>query len=414
MRKIIASIDIGTNSIKIIVGEILRTKLHILAVSDTPCFGLKKGLIIDAASVIKSLKEGLKKVEEMIGQKIKKAVVSVPSYHAEFKIGEGVTTVTNPDRVVTATEIIQAMQASIYNRISNESELINCIPTIFKVNEDTLVKDPKGIVTTRLEVKTVIVTAPKKNVQSVLGVMEQCGIKVVDIAFNTMADYYALKNKNTENSIGAIINLGHETTTIGIYNKGIITNTETIDLGSNNIDNDIVFIYKITSKDAKYLKENFALCHKRFASAAEIEIMTNRLGEEIKINQYELSEIVASRIEEILNLAKKQINLLTKKEISYIILTGGLTEAKDFGLIVDSVYGKNAQIGNITEIGARNNKYSTSLGLIKYYDDKLKLKDKEFSIFSIEELEEFATAHKRVNVAENSLLGKVFGYFFDN
>ena len=51
---------------------------------------------------------------------------------------------------------------------------------------------------------------------------------------------------------------------------------------------------------------------------AEIVLVGNE--ENIKINQYEISEIISSRLKEILNLARKQINLLTKMEISYIII----------------------------------------------------------------------------------------------
>ena len=36
------------------------------------------------------------------------------------------------------------------------------------------------------------------------------------------------------------------------------------------------------------------------------------------------------------------------------------------------------------------------------------------SIFSIEEQEELGTFEKYINVSENSVLGKLFGYFFDN
>ena len=32
----------------------------------------------------------------------------------------------------------------------------------------------------------------------------------------------------------------------------------------------------------------------------------------------------------------------------------------------------------------------------------------------VDELETLSGAHKKVNINENSILGKVFGYFFDN
>lgn len=43
MRKIIASLDIGTSSIKLIVGEFIKNRLNILCTSEVPSKGMKKG-----------------------------------------------------------------------------------------------------------------------------------------------------------------------------------------------------------------------------------------------------------------------------------------------------------------------------------------------------------------------------------
>ena len=63
------------------------------------------------------------------------------------------------------------------------------------------------------------------------------------------------------------------------------------------------------------------------------------------------------------------------------------------------------------EIGVRNNKYSSCLGLLKYYAYNAKLKDKDYSIFSIDEQQELSG----VNLANqnDSVIGKLFGYIFN-
>ena len=80
--------------------------------------------------------------------------------------------------------------------------------------------------------------------------------------------------------------------------------------------------------------------------------------------------------------------------------------------MLDYTFERIAEIGEVSVIGARNNKYATAVGLIKYYDSRLRLRNRDFSIFSIDEQEELSGIHKRVN--ENSILGKIIGYFFDN
>jgi len=100
--------------------------------------------------------------------------------------------------------------------------------------------------------------------------------------------------------------------------------------------------------------------------------------------------------------------------IKYIFVTGGTSELRDFNILLDKVFTKPHILGKIENVGVRNNKYSTALGMIKYYNSRLKLKNKEYSVFNSEELEILSGIHKKVNINENSILGKLFGYFFDN
>ena len=115
-----------------------------------------------------------------------------------------------------------------------------------------------------------------------------------------------------------------------------------------------------------------------------------------------------------LNMAKNEINYLTKKEISYIIITGGLTEIKDFQLEAESVFGRIASIGNIPIVGARDNKYASCIGMIKYFDYKLKLRDREYSVLSQDDLDIICAANDKKIISSDSILGRVFGIFFDN
>ena len=413
MRKIIASLDIGSHTIKLVVGEIVKNKLNILACVDTPARGIKKGFIVNPESAIEALADVFKKGEEQMGLPIKKVIVSVPSNGIDCFLSEGYTSVTNPEKVITSNDLIRSLQAAVYNKVLDNQELVTILPTKFLVN-DTVVTDlPLGMKAEKLKVKAVVVTVPKKNVTPIVRCLEKIGVNVVDVTIGALGDYYEFKDNKNSSEVGAVINIGASKTTVSIFNKGIITASEIIDIGGDNIDYDLGYVYKINRKDSLYIKENIALADKNMAQASESVIVEDKNGDKIKINQYSASEIVMSRLEEILNLAKKQINLLTKKQISYIIITGGVTETTEFKDMVNYIF-KDATVGNVLEIGARCNKYATSVGLIKYYDSRLRLRNRDFSIFNIEEQENLSGIHKKVNINDNSILGKLFGYFFDN
>lgn len=413
MRKIMAGIDIGTDTIKVIVAEIIKAKINVLAVAESESKGVKNGFIVSKEAFIPALKEAIKKAEDILGLKIRKAIITVPSFGAEFILSEGVTTITNEDKVIRGIDIVRAMQASMYNKVPEAYEVVDIVPAGFKI-DDEVVSSPLNMMANKLLVKSIITMVPKENILPILDCFSKAEVEVIDTAFTSVGDYYALRREKLDNLIGAYINIGEATTTISIFNKGLLTNTQVIEIGGQNIDNDISFIYKVTKSDARFLKENLGLAHKRMAQASSTTSVTNKLGETISINQYELSEIIMSRLEEILNIAKKQINYLTKKEIHYIIVSGGVSEMNDFLLTLESVFGRSAKIARMQEIGVRNNKYSACLGIIKNYDSKLRLRGKEFSIFSLEELEELSGKHKKINISDNSILGKLFGYFFDN
>ena len=410
MRKIMACLDVGSDTIKCVVGEMVKRKLNILAVADTPSKGLKNGLVEEPNLLLEPLREVIQKCEEIIGLKIRQMIVSVPAINANFAVVTGSVNITNEGNLIEGKDIIRVLQKAIKSKKSTDLEYISMMPTSFSLDDDRIVKDPKGLTSKTLAVRGVMVSTPKKNIYPILACLERLGVDVLDITISAIGDYFEFKNKELDKEIGVVVNLGHKTTTMSVFNKGVLTNTCVILLGGQNIDNDNSFIYKIPVQQSKKLKEEFALAHKNTAQASDVVEVMNQSSEKVKINQFEISEVVMSRLSEILNLSKKEINHLTKKEISYIIFTGGLTECRDFKLILQENFGNNVTIGNIMEIGVRNNKYSSCLGLLKYYAYNAKLKDKDYSIFSIEEQQELSG----VSAYGESMIGKLFGYIFNS
>lgn len=413
MRRIIASLDIGSSTIKLIVGEYIKNSLNILCVSEIPSRGIKKGLIVSKEELIPVLKEAFHKSEEILGLPIKEVVLGVPAYFTESVISEGVCPINNPDGIVTYPDLVKAMHNASLNNLAEDVEIISIIPTRYKLDEE-VVKNPINMFGKKLTIKAVLITVPKNNINSLKKALEIIGVKVADIVATPLADFATHKFKEANNSISAVIDIGADTTTVSIFNKGILMKSEVIELGGVNIDNDIAYIYKITKKEAHELKENLGLACSELASNNEKSSLTDRLGDSIVINQVELSKIIESRLVEILELTKKQMNLLTHKNIDYIIITGGTSELRDFNILLDKVFTKPHILGKIEIVGARSNKFATGIGIIKYYNSRLKLKNKDYCLFNTEELETLSGAHKRVNINENSILGKLFGYFFDN
>ena len=411
MKEIISSLDIGSSTVKLIVGEVYKNEVHVLSVSEVKSKGVKKGIIVNPEETLISIKECFSRCEETLGISINKVILIVPSYYAEFLTVEGKSTITNPEGVVGSADIVRTLQACVYNKVPTNKEFIAITPIEFIVDDNTKVLDPKGMKANKIACKAVLSLVPKKNVYTAVSLLENIGVSVVDINFGSVGDYFEFKTKEFDNKNSVVINIGMEKTEVSIFKKGILIDTENIEIGGKNIDRDICYIYDINRKDAVEIKEKFALAHKRNASTSWNEEMLTNSEENIKINQYEASEIIYSRVKEILELAKKQINILTKLEISYIIITGGTSELNDFNLVVSEVFGEDKQSFKVKEIGCRHNKYSSALGFIKYYHDKLSFRNK--LAYTVDEQEQSELINNRKG-NNSSILGKIYGYFFNN
>jgi len=77
---IYASIDLGSDTVKIVVCEYCDNKYNVLASTNTRVVGIKKGVIKDEEMVIKSIELAVIEIEKQLGFRIDKAIISIPSY----------------------------------------------------------------------------------------------------------------------------------------------------------------------------------------------------------------------------------------------------------------------------------------------------------------------------------------------
>ena len=379
MKKIYTSIDIGSDTIKFVVAELYKEKLHILHSSSIKSKGIRKGLIIDSNLMVNSIKDGIKVVSNDLGFQIKKVIVNVPSYNAKFMY---VTNKIEINEEITTEDINKVIKSSVYGKIDSDYELVTVLPLEFVINESDSVEYPVGLKANTLEIKGIMITVPKKNIFSVVSVMESAGLEVVDITLSGLSDYSEVKRDNIKNKVGAIINIGHDITNVSVFNKGKLMNTEVLQIGGHNVEKAIAYVFGINVIDARTIKEKFSFAHKRFVTLTDTYEIKNNDEKLIKIGQLEVTEVVMSRLTEILNYAKKQILLLTKKNIEYIIITGGTTEMKYFKNLVYEILGKDVIIYLMKDIGIRDNKYISAFGSIKYFIEKMTIRGKDYSMIS--------------------------------
>ena len=411
MNHIYTGLDIGNGEIKIVVVNANNSNYHVLASTSVKTLGLKKNIIYDEKKLKNSLLRALKITEEKIGMKIREVILTLPANRANMTIESGLVNIRGEK--VTGKDIENVIRDTVEDTYDNTRELVSCLPISFTVDDEASVINPLGEVGEKLFLKAVVATSPKEEIYPFINIVRSVGINITDIIYNTQGDYYTIATKELDRKMGAIINIGADITSVGVFNKGIMIKNSYIPVGSSSVDKDIAFVYKLDLKEAKSLKETFALTSARYADNNDDITVIDKENKKITINQTQISEVIESRIKEILKLAKNEINRLTKREISYIIVVGGISELAGFNYVVEETLGIKASCFNMKELGARHNKYTSAFGSCKYFDKKCMLKEKSIDMFSLDEIESFISPKKK-NMNNDAMTNRFLGHFFEN
>ena len=411
MSDIYAGIDLGTDSIKIIVSEKINEKYHVLACTCSPSSGIKNGFVSDMKSAVSSVRNAIKEVNDMLGMKVTKVVACVPPEDCTMDIVIGEADVIDPENI-TGIDVSNVLQDALKDINFEEVELVTAMPINFNIDEETSVHDPKGMKGKKINARVVVSTTPKEPLYRLLEVIKLAGLETIDICYSSFGDYYSMKDLKYDELVGAVINIGEEATNISIFNRGIQIKHGMIPIGSKNVDKDLTYVYKCKLSDSRAMKEKFAVAMASYAD--ESEIWELKIDRETKneVNQLSVSKVVEARVRELLEVAKNEIKNLTNREIRYIIITGGLSELAGFQYLVEDEFGLIAQICNLKAMGIRHNKFSSCYGVIQYFNDKLELRGKTYNMF----LEDDVAKMQKVDASEitDNIGNKVLGHFFDN
>jgi len=410
MGDIYTGIDLGTDSIKVVVTEKVNDKFQVLASISSPSNGIKNGYIEDTKLAINSVKQAMKKINEQLGIKITKVVAAIPPTNARMDIVLGTTNIFEYNEI-TGIDISNVLLDALKGIDFHNEELVTAMPISFTVDGQANIKDPKGMKGSVLESRVVISLVPKEPLYRILEVLKLSGIETVDISFTSVGDYFTIKNRKYDDLVGAIINIGEDSTNISVFNKGIQIKNSTLKVGSSHVDRDLSYAFKCKLSESHNIKENFAVALASYADPNDITEIEVDKDNKKEINQVNVSKVVEARIREILKLAKNEIKNLTNREIRYIIITGGITEMSCFSTIVEQEFGFVAKVCNINAMGVRHNKFSSCYGITKYFDDKLSLRGKNYQMITKEDQDTMLSIDS--NITNENMISKVFGHFLD-
>jgi cell division protein FtsA len=378
-KDIYVSLDIGTSTVKVIIGEMAGETLNVIGIGKAPSSGIKKGSIVDIDETVRSIQNAVEQAERMVGLKIQSAIVGVSGNHIQLQSCHGVVAVSSDTREIGDGDIARVIEAAQVIPIAPEREIIDVIPQQFIVDGLEEINDPRGMVGVRLEMEGIIITGSKTILHNLLRCVEKAGLQVADICLSPLALASVALTKDEKNLGVALVDIGGGSTNVAIFEQGALMATFVLPLGGNHVTKDLSIGLRTPMEEAEMLKVKHGHAFYNLASIEE-RVKVPKIGgssDEIR-SQQDLAYIIEPRIAEILNLVREEIKRIGFYDLpGGYILTGGITAMPGLLELAQNELDHNVRVAIPDYIGVREPQYTVSVGLIKFAYHNVKVQGKD-------------------------------------
>ena len=424
-NEIYVSLDIGTSSVKVIIGEMVNDALNIIGVGNVPSEGLRKGSIVDIDETVHSIKRAIEQAERMIGMDIRQVIVGITGNHIMLQSSHGVVAVSSENREITDDDIARVIDAAQVVSIPPEREIIDIIPKQFIVDGLDEIHDPRGMIGVRLEMEGTIITGSKTILHNILRCVEKAGLEILDITLQPLAaGAYAL-SKDEKNLGVTLIDIGGGSTTIALFDQGELVSTTVLPVGGDHITKDISIGLRTSSEEAEKVKLKYG--HAFYDHASEdVTFNVSIIGSDQRqqFNQLEISDIIEARMEEIFDLIIAELNRIGVQDVpGGFVLTGGVANTPGILEIAQIILQNRVRIASPDYIGVREPQYTTAVGLIKFAYKNAKIQGRQMSAASVnkevkekrpvKQTQAKPKVEKQPEEKVTTKMKKFFGYFFE-
>ncbi|WP_018921336.1 cell division protein FtsA [Salsuginibacillus kocurii] len=377
--EIYVSLDIGTSSVRVMVGEMNGRQLHVIGVGEAVSDGIKKGAIVDIDETVYAIESAVTQAERTAGLTIEKAIVGVNGNHIQLQPCHGVVAVSDPNREIGADDIERVLDAAQVLSIPPEREVVDVVPSQFIVDGLDEITDPRGMIGVRLEMEGMIITASKTVLHNLLRCVEKAGLEVADICLQPLAAGSVAISKD-ERSLGvALVDIGGGSTTVSVFEQGRLQAVSVLPIGGDHITNDISVGLRTSTEDAEQAKIDYG--HAFIDEASDdvtFSLVTIGNGVEEAYSQYEMAHIIEPRLEEVFEMVEAEIAKLGYYDLpGGYALTGGTVMLPGILELARDVLNQGVRIAIPDHIGVREPKYTNGIGLIEFAQRNVKIQGKE-------------------------------------
>jgi cell division protein FtsA len=370
--EVVVGLDIGTTKICCVVGEVFDDGVDIIGVGTAPSVGMKKGVVVNIESTVKSIRQAVEQAEDAAGCELHSVYVGIAGNHIKGFNSPGILAING--REIKEADVEDVIVAAKTVKISENQQIIHVLPQEYMVDDHTGIQNPLGMTGVRLVTNVHIVTADMGAVHNLYTCCRKAGLEVLDMVLESIASAYAVLSADEMELGVALLDIGGGTTDLAVFCDGTIRHTCEIGLGGHNLTNDLSVGLRTPLQEAERLKEDYGSAIAAMIKPNHmVDVPTVGDREPRKLNQKLLVDILQARIVEILEMVNQELIHSGKKNKIHggVVITGGTALLANLVDLAEQIFDLPVRIGYPVKIGGRvedvhTPRCTTAVGLVKY------------------------------------------------
>lgn len=360
-------LDIGTSSIKVLVAELVDGEVNVIGVSNAKSKGVKDGIIVDIEAAATAIKSAISQAEEKAGISIKSVNVGLPANLLQVEPTQGMIPVTSDTKEITDQDVENVVKSALTKSMTPDREVITFVPEEFVVDGFQGIRDPRGMMGVRLEMRGLLYTGPRTILHNLRKTVERVGVQVDNVIISPLAIVQSVLNEGEREFGATVIDMGGGQTSVATIRNQELQYTNVYQEGGDYVTKDISKVLKTSKKIAEGLKLNYGEAYPQLASKETFQVEVIGEVEPVEVTEEYLSQIISARLKHIFEQIKQDLERRHLLDLpGGIALIGGNAILPGVVELAQEVLGVRVKLYVPNQVGIRNPAFAHVISLSEY------------------------------------------------
>ena len=378
----VAGLDLGDGKTCVVVcrsGE--RNKLHLIGVVVAESRGWRRGAINDFDSAVLAIKKAVEAAEDAAGFSIDTVYIGVGGLELKGVNSTGAISLGTHGRQVAPEDIRKVFEVAQGIALPADRRLLHAERQEYLLDSQNGIRNPIGMVGTRLEVNVHLVTTSTIAHENLVTAVNRAGIEVKDTVLEPLAAAEAcLAPDERELGVG-LLDVGRGSSELVIYHDGSLRHTAAIPVGGEFFTNDVAVGLRTPVPEAERLKLSWT-DSKSDAAEPSFEVPSVGGRPPRVVNAAMLGGILEPREEELVELVQAELGRSRFDQAlpAGLVLVGGGAKLAGLASMAERALGMPVRLGqpsgveDLAEV-LIDPAYATVVGLALYGNQQRALED---------------------------------------